>query len=109
MKKTLEKIVRYVVDIAEPELIILFGSMADGRANIHSDVDLLIVSGNDDFKHDIAEKIVSYSAEFSLKVDVLIYSMSEIEREKKHPSSFISAIIKSGKNVYEKTCVVNEN
>ncbi|MBW2737690.1 MAG: hypothetical protein JRE64_02340 [Deltaproteobacteria bacterium] len=76
MKRTLKKIIDYAVVIAEPEMIILFGSMAN-------------------------EMTISYSSELSLKADVLIYSGSEIERESQKSNSFIAAIIKSGKVVYK--------
>ncbi len=102
MEKTLEKIINYAMSVAEPELIILFGSMADKKDNIFSDVDLLIVLDDIYVKNDIAAKIKSYSSELSLKADVLIYSRSEIERESLKPNSFIAAIIKSGRVVYKK-------
>jgi len=101
MKRTLKKIIDYAVVIAEPEMIILFGSMANEMTNVFSDVDLLIVSENTFMKKDITAKIVSYSSELSLKADVLIYSGSEIERESQKSNSFIAAIIKSGKVVYK--------
>ena len=39
----LDNIISRIVDIADPERIILFGSAARGDMNRHSDVDLLIV------------------------------------------------------------------
>ena len=101
MKRTLKKIIDYAVEIAEPEMIILFGSMANGMINSFSDVDLLIISENNLMKMDITVGIASYSSELSLKTDVLIYSRSEIERETQKPNSFIKAIIKSGEVVYK--------
>ncbi len=41
-QKTLAEIVRRVVEIAQPEKIILFGSAARGDMGPNSDVDLLI-------------------------------------------------------------------
>ena len=101
MKRTLKKIIDYAARVAEPEMIILFGSMADGTTNVFSDVDLLIILENALMKKDITAKIVSYSSELSLKADVLIYSESAIERESQKSNSFIAAIIKSGKVIYK--------
>ena len=39
----LNDIIRRVVEVAQPEQIILFGSAARGDMNRHSDVDLLVV------------------------------------------------------------------
>lgn len=102
MKNTLGKIIDYAARIADPEEIVLFGSMSTGKVNWYSDVDLLIVSDNPAVKKEVAARIISFSRELSLKSDVLICSKSEIERETQKPNSFIAAIIKSGKIVYEK-------
>ena|SRR3990172_315868 len=102
MKNTLGKIIDYASRIADPDEIILFGSMSTGKTNWFSDIDLLIVSDNPAIKKEVAARIISFTRELSLKSDVLIYSKSEIERETQKPNSFIAAIIKSGKIVYEK-------
>lgn len=102
MKNTLGKIIDYAARITDPEEIILFGSMSTGKANWFSDVDLLIISENPAIKKEVVARVRSFSRELSLKSDVLIYSKSEIEMETKRPNSFIAAIIKSGKIVYEK-------
>ena len=102
MNTTLSKIVDYAAKVAEPERIILFGSMSDGSHNVFSDVDLLIVMDNTFSKKDIAAMVTNYARELSLKADVLIYSGAEIENESQKANSFISAILKSGKLVFEK-------
>lgn len=102
MKKTLEKIINYAALIAEPEKIILFGSMINGNANVHSDVDLLIISESNINKKEAATKIRNHANQYSLKTDILIYSLSELEKELNFPNSFIAAIHKSGKIVYKK-------
>jgi predicted nucleotidyltransferase len=101
MNKTLTKIVDYAVRIADPEKIILFGSMANGNSNHFSDIDLLIISENSFTKKEITAKIESFTKELSLKADILFYSGSEIEDELRRNNSFVNAIFKSGKIVYE--------
>ncbi len=39
----LDEVIRRVVEVAQPEKIILFGSAARGRMRPHSDLDLLVV------------------------------------------------------------------
>ena len=46
--RTLDEIIRRVVEVAQPERIVLFGSAARGEMTRHSDVDLLIVSDSAD-------------------------------------------------------------
>lgn len=42
-QEVLEKIIQRIVEVAQPERIILFGSAARGQMVPHSDVDLLVV------------------------------------------------------------------
>ena len=103
LQSTLKKIINYAAFVADPEKIILFGSMATGNHNVYSDVDLLIITGSLIDKKDAVTKIKSYSNQCSLKTDVLIYSLSEVERELNVSNSFIGAVYKFGKIVYKKS------
>lgn len=102
LQSTLKKIIDYAACVAEPEKIILFGSMATGNQNVYSDVDLLIITGSIIDKKDAVTKIKSYTNQCSLKTDVLIYSCSEVQRELNISNSFVAAIYKFGKIVYKK-------
>jgi predicted nucleotidyltransferase len=99
---TLEKIINYAAHVAEPEKIILFGSMLNGNANVYSDVDLLIITSYIIDKKETVTRIKSHSNQWSLKTDVLIYTKSELENELKMQNSFVAAIYKHGKIVYKK-------
>ena len=46
--RDLDGVVRTIIRIANPELVILFGSYAEGTARDDSDVDLLVVDGSGD-------------------------------------------------------------
>lgn len=101
MKKTIDRIIEYASQIADAEQIILFGSMANATNNVHSDLDLLIVSEDVFFKKQTIEKIKQFASEFSVSADILIYSKQQIETESEQDFSFISGILKSGKIVYQ--------
>ena len=102
LTSTLDKILNYAAYIAEPETIILFGSMINGNANVYSDVDLLIVTSGGIDKKDAIAKIKNHSGQRSIKTDVLIYSAPELEKELKMPASFVAAIYEHGRVVYKK-------
>ena len=101
MKKTIERIVKYASRISEPEQIILFGSLANNTNNVHSDLDLLVISDDITSKKQIAEKIKQYAREFAISADVLVYSKDQIKSESEQPFSFIASILKSGRIVYQ--------
>jgi uncharacterized protein len=101
MKRTIEKIISFIVNIAEPDKIILFGSMAKGTYDVNSDLDILIMKDEKIQKRQIVERVEQFVQEFALHVDVLVYSKSEIETAISNPNSFLSSVYKEGKIVYE--------
>jgi predicted nucleotidyltransferase len=102
LKGTIDKIVNYAVAVAEPEEIILFGSMANGTANVYSDIDLLIITDSCISKKEIVSRISNHAHQYALKTDVLVCSRLELEKELRIPDSFIRAVYKSGKIYYKK-------
>lgn len=102
MKKVIQRIVSYAILVADPDKIILFGSMSDGTHNVYSDLDLLIISDNALFKKQIIEQIKHFANESAISADVLIYSNAAVEKDVKITNSFLAGVLKSGKIVYQK-------
>ncbi len=102
MKKAIQRIISYAVQRANPDKIILFGSMSDGTHNVYSDLDLLIISDNTNLKKQIIEQIKHFADEFAISADVLVYSNAAVEKEVKVTNSFLAGVLKSGKIVYQK-------
>ena len=99
--KTLDDIIRRVVDVAQPERIILFGSAARGEMNRHSDVDLLIVKEGSDanLRARIYEKLYGVR----VAVDAILVSPADIERYKNSHALVIKPALLEGRVVYEAT------
>lgn len=102
MQKTIDKIIAHAVEVAQPEKIILFGSVAEGKGDVYSDIDLLIVTDNISLKNFFIHQVKNFAREFSLSVDVLVYSESELTKASLNATSFLSGVIKHGKIVYKK-------
>lgn len=92
-----------------PQMIILFGSHANGNATEDSDIDLFVVT-NDDFMPKNFEEKINYR--LSIKkiiretikktpVDLLIYTKPMFEKFKNIDSSFSREILQNGKKLYE--------
>ena len=78
---TLNEVIRRIVEIAEPERIILFGSAARGDMTRHSDLDLLIIKeGGDalDLMGQIYERLYGVGA----AVDAIVVSPADVDRYK---------------------------
>ncbi len=78
---TLNEAIRRIVEIAEPERIMLFGSAARGDMTRHSDLDLLIIKeGGDalDLMGQIYERLYGVGA----AVDAIVVSPADVDRYK---------------------------
>ena len=102
MKKAIQRIISYAVQTADPDKIILFGSMSDGTRNVYSDLDLLIILDNVFLKKQIIEQIKHFADKFAISADVVVYSNAAVEKEVKVTNSFLAGVLKSGKIVYQK-------
>jgi uncharacterized protein len=94
------RIVDYAARISDPEEIILFGSMANGTHNVHSDLDLLIIVNETAGRSQLAGLVERYAHELSLAADVLVRTRQEVSESCAQPDSFLGSVIASGKTVY---------
>ena len=97
---TLDNIIRRIVEVADPERIILFGSAARGEMNRHSDVDLLIVKeGVDtlDMMRQIRRNLYGVGA----AVDAIVVTPQAVERYKDSHALIIKPALREGKVIYE--------
>ena len=102
MQKTLARITNYIIHLADPEMIILFGSQARGSGTVQSDIDLLVISENITGRKYIARQIEFFAGELSVKTDILIHNKEEIEKASQKPGSFLDSVHKEGKIIYKK-------
>ena len=102
MTGILKKIISYIIYLTEPEEIILFGSFAERKNNLYSDIDLLIITDRIVNKRETESRVMDFIREFSLKSDVLIHTQTVKEKALKEPLSFLGSIIKKGTVVYKR-------
>lgn len=96
----LDGIIRRVVEAAQPEKIILFGSAARGDMNRHSDVDLLIIKEGVDAL-DLMGQIYRNLRGVGAAVDAIVVSPRDVERYKDSHALVIKPALREGKVVYE--------
>ena len=99
-QQTLDDIIRRIVEVAQPEKIILFGSAARGEMNRHSDVDLLVIKAGADAL-DLMGQIYDKLYGVGSAVDATVVTPSDVERYKDSHALVIKPALKEGKVVYE--------
>ncbi len=94
-------IVRRIVETAQPEKIILFGSRARGDARPDSDFDVLVIKESDEpgYRRDAALYLAL--AGLNAPVDVVTYTPEEVRDWSAVPQAFITTAVREGKVVYE--------
>ncbi|MCY3869909.1 MAG: nucleotidyltransferase domain-containing protein [Gemmatimonadetes bacterium] len=97
---TLDNIVRRIVEVADPQRIILFGSAARGDMNRHSDFDLLIVKEGVDTL-DLMRQIRRNLYGVGAAVDAFVVTPQAVERYKDSHALVIKPALREGKVVYE--------
>ncbi len=98
--RTLDEIIRRVVEVAQPERIVLFGSAAKGEMTRHSDVDLLIVRDGADALELMAQ-IYRRLHGVGVPVDVIVVSSEDVARYRDSHSLVIKPALREGRTVYE--------
>lgn len=96
----LEEIIRRVVEVAQPEQIILFGSAVRGEMGRHSDVDLLVVKRGDYHRRKLAGEIYMRLDEVEEAVDVIVVTPEDVERYRDSHALIIKPALRDGQVVY---------
>ena len=99
-QSTLDDIIGRIVEVAEPEKIILFGSAAKGGMGHHSDVDLLIIKDGEDAL-DLMARIYRRLHGVGAAVDAIVASSEDVERFKDSHALIIKPALQEGAVVYE--------
>ena len=99
-QQTLDDIIRRIVEVAQPEKIILFGSAARGEMNRHSDVDLLVVKEGV-HRRDMAGRIYENLWGVGAAVDVVVVTPADVENYKDSHALVIKPALREGRVVYE--------
>ena len=99
-QQTLDEIIQRIVEVAQPEKIILFGSAARGDMNRHSDVDLLVVKDGGD-PWTVMGDIYGNLRGVGAAVDAIVVTPAQVERYKDSHALVIKPALREGRIVYE--------
>jgi predicted nucleotidyltransferase len=103
MKGSLKKAIQIIVEVAEPDKIILFGSHARGDAGSESDYDILVLKKGEKKQRALTQKIYMGFKDIGAPIDVIVADLDKFEELKSDPYLIYSEANRHGRTVYEKT------
>lgn len=103
-QQVLDEIVRRVIEVAQPEKIILFGSAARGELGPDSDVDLLVIKSGV-HRRQLAQAIYMNLFGVGRAVDVVVVTPEDIERYGDSTALVIEPALREGKVVYAQRAI----
>ena len=102
----LQEMVQVIVSEVDPEMIILFGSYANGSPKEDSDVDLIVIE-SDPFtteKSQISEEIRLWEAlsRFRISKDILVYCQDDVEYWRDSLNNILAQALRNGNILYQR-------
>ena len=97
-----QMVIQKIIEISQPRKLILFGSFAHGDMHMSSDLDILVITG-DDIKNTRRESIRIRRAlkGIIMSMDILVVQESKLEELANAPGLIYREALKCGKVVYE--------
>jgi len=95
----LQDLIHRIVEVADPDRIILFGSWAKGCNRDASDIDVLVVKHQAD-RRDTKARIYRNLIGLGRAVDVIVVRPEDIERYGDSPSLVLYDALHEGKEIY---------
>ena len=99
---TFDDVIARIVEVADPERIVLFGSAVRGNMDANSDLDLLIIKDGAD-PLDLMARVYRRLHGVGAAVDAVVVSSDEVERFKDSHALVIKPALQEGEVVYEST------
>jgi len=99
--RVLNRVVHRVVQVADPERIILFGSAARGEMGPESDLDLLVIKAGA-HRRRLAQAIYRALVGVGQPVDVVVVTPDDVARYRNVEYLILSEALREGRVVYER-------
>lgn len=98
--EVLAEVIRRIVEVAQPERIILFGSASRGEMGPDSDIDLLVVKSGVEHRRKLEGRIYRSLLGVLAPVDVVVVAPQDVERFRDKVGSVIRPALRDGREVY---------
>ena len=98
-QETLHEIIRRIVEVAQPDKIILFGSAAREEMGPNSDIDLLVIKSGAN-RLELTGQIYRHMHGVGEAVDIVVVTPEDVERYRDSHALVIAPALREGKVVY---------
>jgi uncharacterized protein len=98
----ISEIIKKIASGYNPEKIILFGSYASGTATEDSDIDIFVIKDSELPRPQRTMQLRRMLLGSQIPMDIIVYTPSEVDKEKEEKHSFVYTVLNSGKTVYER-------
>jgi uncharacterized protein len=98
----LEEIVRRIVEVANPEQVLIFGSTARGTPRPDSDLDFLVIKAGRYHSRKVAGQIYQRMRGITRSIDLVIVTPQQVTESSNSPFSVVYPAMKEGRVVYER-------
>ena len=95
-------IVRRIVETAQPEKVILFGSQVRGDARPNSDFDVLVIKSSDEPRYRRSIPLYVALADLPVEVEVMVFTPEEVDEWSQVPQAFVTTAVREGMTIYER-------
>jgi predicted nucleotidyltransferase len=98
----IEEIVKRIVEVAQPEQVLLFGSTARGTTGPHSDLDFLVIKAGRYNARTVAGVIYQRMRGIVRSIDLIIVTPKQVKEYRNSPFSVVYPAVREGRVVYER-------
>jgi predicted nucleotidyltransferase len=100
----IEAAVKRIVSVTQPRKVILFGSVVVGKPDIHSDVDILVVTGNEiESSRKESVRIRRALRGITMPMDILVIPEKRLQELADQPGLVYREAVRHGRVVYAET------
>jgi predicted nucleotidyltransferase len=96
----LETLVRRIVEVAQPDRIVLFGSAARGEMGPDSDLDVLVVKSGVQHRRRLAQDIYMNLSGVGVGVDLIVLTPEDLEAQRDSVGSIVGPALNEGRVIY---------
>ena len=98
----IDEIVSRIVEVAHPEQVLLFGSVARGTPGPHSDLDFLVIKAGRYNSRKVAGIIYQRMRGIARSIDLVIVTPKQVEEYRNSPFSVVYPALREGRVLYER-------